>query len=262
MIIPFVFVENKYEEIFMPLECYDVRRDTYEIGTKGTVREINTKRVLPMHGSNYNEVYLKRENETRGKSYLVHRLLGETYIPRLREEQNIINHKDCVKRNNDHANLEWCTITENTLHSISMGMHNPRGESNPTSRLTNYIVHEICKLMEQNMQYSKILVMVGLETSKQNLDILTKIRTGKLWSHISNDYDIPETEYRTPMIIYSDERINNMCQLLELGKSTREIAEILDIDISNKNKIDKFWHFIRRLKNRISFTEISKHYNF
>ena len=44
----------------------------------------------------------------------------------------------------------------------------------------------------QGMKYADILEECGLEINKQNLDILTKIRSKKLWKCVSDKYNIPE----------------------------------------------------------------------
>ena len=52
----------------------------------------------------------------KGKKYLVHRLVAQTYI----ENPNnlpVVNHKDECKTNNNADNLEWCTVQYNTLYS-------------------------------------------------------------------------------------------------------------------------------------------------
>ena len=49
-------------------------------------------------------------------SYLVHRIVGEKYIPNILNKKTI-NHKDGNKENNKLINLEWNTYSENNIHS-------------------------------------------------------------------------------------------------------------------------------------------------
>lgn len=54
------------------------------------------------------------------KRYLVHRLVAEAYIP-LVSGKDIVNHIDSNPNNNHFTNLEWCTLSENTLHGVAHG---------------------------------------------------------------------------------------------------------------------------------------------
>ena len=55
------------------------------------------------------------------KTKCVHRIVAETF---LQNPQMLpcVNHKDGDKLNNSMDNLEWCTHSENTLHSFRNGM--------------------------------------------------------------------------------------------------------------------------------------------
>ena len=56
-----------------------------------------------------------RKNKQR-KSYKVHRLVALAFIQNL-DNKPQINHIDGNKRNNKIENLEWCTNSENQIHS-------------------------------------------------------------------------------------------------------------------------------------------------
>lgn len=60
----------------------------------------------------------------------VHRIIAETFIPNP-DNLPCVNHKDGNKLNNSVENLEWCTHSENTIHSFKKGLqkkiHNQYG---------------------------------------------------------------------------------------------------------------------------------------
>lgn len=65
-------------------------------------------------------------NKDIEKHYKVHKLVALTFIPNPKNLP-VINHKDTNKQNNSVENLEWCTISYNTLHGYYFGNSN-RGE--------------------------------------------------------------------------------------------------------------------------------------
>lgn len=52
---------------------------------------------------------------------MVHRLVAYAWLDRP-EGCTEVNHKDGNKSNNSTENLEWCTSSENQLHSLRMGL--------------------------------------------------------------------------------------------------------------------------------------------
>jgi len=58
-----------------------------------------------------------------GKTYLVHRLVGQAFIPNP-DNKPQINHKNAIKSDNTVINLEWCTAQENMDH-VSKHRLNP-----------------------------------------------------------------------------------------------------------------------------------------
>jgi hypothetical protein len=88
----------------------------YSVSTEGEVKNNKTGRVLkPFYDSNgYKLVALYRPNERKVKS--VHILVAEAFVPNP-ENKPEVNHKDGNKKNCHKSNLEWCTHSENMLHS-------------------------------------------------------------------------------------------------------------------------------------------------
>jgi hypothetical protein len=78
------------------------------------------------------------------KSYLVHRLVAEAFIPNP-ENKPFVNHIDGDKHNNNVDNLEWCTKSENELHSWQIGLKKDTA--------TKGELHGMHKLKESDVRY-------------------------------------------------------------------------------------------------------------
>ncbi len=87
----------------------------YQISNEGEVMNSEGKVLKPFCvGAGYLQVALYRCGG-KTKRY-IHRLVAEAFC----ENQNLykeVNHKDGDKHNNHADNLEWCSRTENLLHS-------------------------------------------------------------------------------------------------------------------------------------------------
>jgi hypothetical protein len=98
--------------------------ENYEISNYGNVKSKQTnkkekilKKRITKFG--YNRVML--QNKPIKKEYLIHRLVANAFIFNDDVLRNQVNHKDCDKSNNNVNNLEWCSQSENMIHSLNNG---------------------------------------------------------------------------------------------------------------------------------------------
>ena len=73
-------------------------------------------------GQSYLRVTLSKHSKT--KRFQVHRLVAKAFIPNP-ENKPCVNHIDGNPSNNNVNNLEWCTYSENELHSYKVLQKQP-----------------------------------------------------------------------------------------------------------------------------------------
>ena len=101
--------------VWLPIKNYK----NYEVSICGMVRNITTKRILKpgvsgIDGQNYYAVNLCKNGNI--KQYKIHRLVANTFIPKIDNMKNYIDHVDCNRFNNTVSNLRWCTQQENCFN--------------------------------------------------------------------------------------------------------------------------------------------------
>lgn len=125
---------------------YFVKQNGQIIGKRKTL-----KPTLTPYG--YHSVCLYFDGKY--KTFLVHRMVGECYIPNPQNKPEI-NHRDGNKLNNDITNLEWNTTKENVTHFYS-NISNRKIGQHPNSKLSYDDMIEIYKWYTIDGIYQKEL---------------------------------------------------------------------------------------------------------
>ncbi|MCS2403788.1 NUMOD4 motif protein [Bacteroides salyersiae] len=109
----------------------------YQVSNIGNIRSV--ERIVPF-GSQYRTIkssnlrFFKKSNgylsvkiykDNRQYTMYVHRLVAMAFCDGYFDKADV-NHKDGNKSNNVSSNLEWCTRSENQIHSVKV-LHNKLG---------------------------------------------------------------------------------------------------------------------------------------
>lgn len=116
----------------------------------------------------------------------VHRLVAETFIENP-DNKKTVNHKDCVKTNNNINNLEWNTHQENMRHAFKNNLIPPfpphNGELNGMSKLTVAQVKQIRFLLSKKNAYginqTNIAKLFGISFQQ-----VSKIKLSLRWKEV------------------------------------------------------------------------------
>lgn len=110
------------KEIWKDIKGYEGLYQVSNLGRIKKLRFINNicnkeKEQIKKLNKRNNYYTINLSKEGKRKNYQVHRLVAQEFIPRTKQEKNVINHKDYNTLNNCVDNLEWCTQKENVNYS-------------------------------------------------------------------------------------------------------------------------------------------------
>lgn len=114
----------------------------YEVDENGNVYSVRRgKRIVPIKmKSGYYYIHLCHGKDT--KQARLHRVVASAFIPNP-ENKKQVNHINGNKSDNRVSNLEWCDNLYNMRHAMKIGLFNPAGENNPSSKLKKEDVNKI-----------------------------------------------------------------------------------------------------------------------
>lgn len=124
-------------EIWKPISGY---KGYYEVSNFGRVRSV-TRKIERTNPFNFNikTLYTYKGKlipfwitpkgycrcslniDNIKKNHLVHQLVAREFINNLQNKPQV-NHKNCIKTDNNVNNLEWVTNYENHLHALENGL--------------------------------------------------------------------------------------------------------------------------------------------
>lgn len=170
----------------------------YEASTLGVIRSVD--RIVPhgRHGTcKQKSKVLKYAFDKKGyirvalsmgssfKTHTVHRLIAMTFMGQ-RPQGYQINHISGVKTDNRVVNLEYCTQSENALHSFRLGLQKPKkGTLNGMSILTDQDVKEIREYVATcgKRYYGRDELAKKYGVSSSHIKDIVTGRRG-VWSHV------------------------------------------------------------------------------
>jgi hypothetical protein len=199
--------------------------NNYYISRKGTVYSIK-RGILIIRNFNYAgyPVVPLVDNNGFRSPRKVHRMVYLTYIGELLPHL-VIDHLDGNKQNPYYLNLEQVSPRENSYRAIEMELTD--------SRLSVSQIHELCKLLEENIPTTNIMKVLNMDNTYDNYRALTnlihRIRNNKSYTDISALYNIS----RKVSGLNKKDRKLNVSDIIDIRNTfesnTKSIKQLADI---------------------------------
>lgn len=239
------------------IDFWGITPETYIINEQAQITNTKTGNVL--NGCPDKDGYLRVSLKVLGnkrKTFKIHRLVAKAFIE-TEDDTLQVNHIDGIKTHNYVSNLEWVTPLENISHAIKTGLRNHTGENHFNNIYSEDMVHEICKLIERGCATTTIIKHLGLENVDSISWLISDIKKGKNWTHISNQYTFPKEPHKAfKSKSHSYEMIDMICKLLlKRTLTTREIVET----VFGEHK-ESHMALVRGIKNNKKYRSVSSLY--
>jgi len=155
----------------------------YKIYENGVILSKKTGKPLKYRLNDKGYPCVSLSIDGKNKFCKVHRIIALAFIPNP-EDKPCVNHIDRDRENYDVSNLEWCTHSENVIHSVENGgrdgwTRNNTGINNGRSKLNWETVCAIRDLYDKcNYSQNKLQSIFNINQSR-----ITKIINNKIWKY-------------------------------------------------------------------------------
>lgn len=231
-------------EIWKPVIGFE---GAYEVSSEGSVRSLTrtygnrTFQGMPIKPRKNKQgyLYVSLQKAPIKKTGKIHKLVAEAFCSRPHGSV-VVNHLDGNKTNNKAPNLEWTTLSGNSLHAWENGLQTAtHGDSNWNATLSNHDVDEIRSLLIRGAPHEEIARKFGVTRS-----VISGIRNGQRWASVGDkDLSTKCVSVRKNMENHPGTKLNKET-VLEIidrllgGSSISELARsfgVLRATISNIN---------------------------
>ena len=132
-------MKNNNKEIWSKIEGYP----NYEVSSSGRVMNVKTGKILKPFISGCGYLYIELFNNNGVKSFRVHKLVAEAFIPNP-EGLGTVDHIDSDKTNNNASNLQWMTQGDNArkANNKRVCQYNRNGEYIATYESVTEAAHQ------------------------------------------------------------------------------------------------------------------------
>jgi len=139
----------------------------YPIQSKEKLLKINTNKL--------GYKYISLEKKDSKKNLLVHRLVALAFIPNP-DNKPCVNHINGIKNDSRVENLEWCTHSENRIHSIRTKL-SPSGTNHYCNKLS---VEDVIDIRNSNLTQKMLSQKYNVNKSLIS-DIINRKKWKNLW---------------------------------------------------------------------------------
>jgi hypothetical protein len=109
-------------EVWKDIKNYE---GLYQVSNKGNIYSIRKNKLFKLNTNKFGYYCVSLYKNSTTKTYYVHRLVAETFIPNP-DNKPEIDHIDTIKTNNRVENLRWCNHKENMNNTTSHKHYNKR----------------------------------------------------------------------------------------------------------------------------------------
>lgn len=156
--------------------------DLYEVSSNGSVRRkagtggSSEPRKPQISYKGYATIQLPRPDRLGKQTRSIHSLVAEAFLGHRRDGMQV-NHIDGDKLNNNAANLEWVTPSENIRHAFATGLAKPAARCRPGHK----------KQQNGSLNFNSRLNEADV------LDILDRLRSGESGPSIASRYRVSKS---------------------------------------------------------------------